>query len=280
MDLLIENKNVKTKLSDLGLFLIDFNDSSASIERDRQSIKNRNGFKSTKNYYRDKLISVNAKLLASDLYSLEETKDNLNALLMTSDAYYVTKMLPVEKNLYNFETPGQKSSLSLNAMKTKEYKYRYQVLLSDKVTYNFIGKTDQGLLYDVSFNLVTDNLPFGQTKTINEVLTGNLINYAGTQDCSQLEWPWQFKLTASETAGGQFYLSLGSQRFEYKSDVSIKVNDVFLLKGFENTLNGLSVNQKTNYQHFILMTSPTKKLSYSTNFKGKIELINKTELFK
>lgn len=280
MDLLIEKQDVKTKLSELGLFLIDFNDNSPSIDRERNSIKNRNGFKSSKNYFKEKLISVNAKTLVKDLYVLEELKDKLNALLMTSDSFYVTKLLPIDSKFYGFEVPGQKSSLDLNNIATKEYKYRHQVLLSDRITFNFIGKTDQGLLYDVSFNLVTDSLPFGQTKPVNEVLTGNFINYAGTQDCSQLEWPWHLKLTASEAATGQFYFTIGNQRFEYKSDVAIKVNDVFLLKGFENLLNGRSVNHESNYQHFILMANSTGRLTFSTNFKGKIELINKTELYK
>lgn len=280
MDLLIDNQGVKTKLSELGLFLIDFNDDSISIDRERVTIKNRSGYKPSRNLFRDKIIDVNAKLLASDLYSLEEIKDKLNALLMTQSSFYVTKLLPANKDLYQFETPGQKKGFDLTKIQTKEYKYRYQVFLSNQINYEFIGKTDQGLLYDVSFSLVTDSLPFGQTKPINEVLTGNLINYSGTADCSQLEWPWYLKLTATESVPGQFYFSIGGQRFSYNSDVTIKANDVFLLKGYENTLNGLNINHKTNYQHFVLLTTTNNRLTFTTNFKGKIELINKTELYK
>lgn len=279
MDLLIESQAIETKLSDLGLFLIDFDDKSPSIDHDRKTIKNRNGYKPSKSYFRTKTMRVTANLLASSLYSFEEKKDEINALLVTQLPFYVTKLLPT-KELYDFELPGQKTGFSLKGIPTKEYKHRYEVFLNNEIDYNFIGKTNQGLLYSVSFNLATDSLPFGQTKPINEVLTGNLINYAGTQDCSQLEWPWYLKLTASEAATGQFYFSVGNQRFEYKSDTAIKANDVFLLKGFENTLNGINVNHKTNYKHFVLLATPAKKNSYSTNFKGKIELINKVELYK
>lgn len=280
MDLLIDNQGVKTKLSELGLFLIDFNDDSISIDRERNTIKNRSGFKPSQNVFREKIIEVGAKLLVSDLYALEERKDSLNALLATKNSYYVTKLLPIKNSLYDFETPGQKTGFDLLKIQTKEYKYRYQVFLSNQISYDFIGKTDEGLLYDVSFSLVTDSLPFGQTKPVNEVLTGNLINYAGTADCSQLEYPFFFRLTATEASIGQFYFSVGNQRFEYKNALDIKVNDTFLLKGFENTLNSSNINSKTNYQHFILQATPTKKLSFSTNFKGKVELMNKVELYK
>lgn len=279
MDLLIEQNGIKTRLSDLGLFLIDFDDKSPSIEHERKSIKNRNGYVPSKSYFKAKTMSVNAKLLVPSLYAFEEKQDELNGLLVTQLPFYVTKMLPTN-DLYQFEIPGQKTGFNFKKVDVKEYKYRYEVYLSNEIDYSFIGKTNQGLLYGISFNLATDSLPFGQTKPINEVLTGNLINYSGTADCSQLEWPWQIRLTASEASTGQFYFSIGSQRFEYKNDTAIKVNDVFLLKGFENTLNGLNINHKTNYQHFVLLANATKKLSFLTNFKGKVELINKTELYK
>lgn len=279
MDLLIEQQGVKTRLSDLGLFLIDFDDKSPSIEKDRKTIKNRNGYTPSKSYFRAKVLTVSAKLLVTSSYALEEKKDEINKLLVTQLPFYVTKMLPT-KDLYDFEVPGQKTGFNYKNIDVREYKYRYEVYLSTEISYSFIGKTEQGLLYEISFSLTTDTLPFGQTKPVNEVLTGNLINYSGTADCSQLEWPWQFKLTATEAATGQFNFILGSQRFEYKSDATIKLNDIFLLKGFENTLNGLNINHKTNYQHFVLFSTSTNKLTFSTNFKGKIELINKTELYK
>lgn len=279
MDLLIEQNGIKTRLSDLGLFLIDFDDKSASIEHERKTIKSRNGYKPSKTYFRAKTLSINAKLLIANLYSFEEKKDELNALLATQLPFYITKLLPID-DLYSFELPGEKLGFDFKQIATKEYKYRYEVYLSNEINYSFIGKTDQGLLYDISFNLATDSLPFGQTKSINEVLTGNLINYAGTQDCSQLEWPWYLKLTANEAATGQFYFSIGSQRFEYKSDVAIKNGDIFLLRGYENTLNGLNINHKTNYKNFVLQANPSKRLTFTTNFKGKVELMNKTELYK
>lgn len=279
MDLLIEQNGIKTRLSDLGLFLIDFDDKSASIEHERKTIKSRNGYKPSKTYFRAKTLSVSAKLLTTDLYSLEEKKDELNALLVTQLPFYVTKLLPID-DLYSFELPGETTEFDFKQVATKEYKYRHEVYLSNEINYSFIGKTDQGLLYDISFNLATDSLPFGQTKPVNEVLTGNLINYAGTQDCSQLEWPWYLKLTANEATVGQFHFSIGSQKFEYKSEDAIKNGDVFLLRGYENTLNGLNINHKTNYKDFILQANPSKRLAFTTNFKGKVELMNKTELYK
>lgn len=279
MDLLIEKQGVKTKLSDFGLFLIDVVDDDFSIERDRQTLKNRNGYLPSKNYVRDKLIRVSAKLNVSSLQELETTKNNLNALLMSPEPIFIRKMLPIKKGFYDFELPGSKSNFDLEEIETKELDYGYFVWLSNAIQYTFLGKKETGLLYNLVIEFTTDMLPYAQTKPINEVLSGGEISYKGNAECSQLEYLFYFKLTADQQKAGNFKLKVGSKEFIYKTPADIKSGDVFLLKGFENLLNGLNINNRTNYQYFVLEPSANDTINYTTDFPGKIELINKVEFY-
>lgn len=273
MDLLIEQKGKKTKLSDLGLFLIDFNDQSPYVEKDRKGIKNRHGCKPSKSYFKSKSMIVSGKFLGRNMFEVEEKKDDINALLVTQLPFYVTKLLPVA-NLYDFELPGQRNGIDIKKVETRAYKYRYEMSLESEIMYTFIGKTDQGLLYDISFELVTDSIPFGQTIPVNETVS-NSIKYLGTADCSQLEYPWWVKLTGSFH---KFYLQIGSRRFEYDSKSTL--TGELIIKGFETTLNGKNVNQYTNYEHFILPSNNTGTIPIETNFTGTIEVLNKVEFYK
>ena len=59
-----------------------------------------------------------------------------------------------------------------------------------KIDYSFIGKSAAGLKYNISFELVTAELPFGETAPRDIVLSGGVIPYKGTAALSQLEVPY------------------------------------------------------------------------------------------
>lgn len=276
MDLLIEQDRVETKLSSFGLFSIDVKDTSPTVTKDRRSVKHRNGYLPSKLIFNEKQINVSAYFYARNQYEFEEKKDDLNRLLMSPEAYFITKMIPT-KTAYGFELPGQTSSKDLLKLDTTAYKYRYQVTASSPIAFEFRGLSGKGLLYQVSIAFETDAYPFGMTKPKNETVTGGFIRYDGTTDCSQLEWPWYLKMTG-HSGSSNFYVTVGKRRFDYKHAL-INATDTFLLKGTETTLNGLNVNDKTNYEHFVLTPEQNKQVPFSTDFKGKIELINKVEFY-
>lgn len=279
MDCLVEKDGVKTELSSMNFLVTDFKDSSPSVKASRKEINSRSGFVFNGATHSQKNIGITGKFVADSAYEMEEMKDDLNALFSNDEPFYITKMLPVG-DLYEFELPGQTEGFELLGMPTEPYKYRYKVLVENEIDYSFVGKSNAGFLTEFSISLKTAELPFGETLPKDEVITKSFINYRGTAKCSQLEWPWIVKLTSTETQPGKFVFTIGDRTFESFSPTPLASGDIFLIKGIETLKNGSNFNDSTNYEHFILNPSTSKRVPVSTNFKGKIELLNKVELYK
>lgn len=279
MDALITKNGIQTTLSSMGLLVTDFQDSSSSVASNRREVTNRSGYVFSGAVHKEKKISVSGTFIVPNAYALEEKKDEINGLISNDEPFYITKMLPTT-NLYAFELPGQKTSdLNLLTIPHQPYKYRYKIIVEDEISYTFIGFSAAGLRMNFSFEGKTAELPFGETIP-KSVTVSTFLDYEGTAKCSQLEWPWVIKLTATQSQSGNFFLAVGSRTFTYKTQTTLKDRDILLLKGVETTLNGLNVNDKTNHEHFILEPTNTKKIKIQTNFKGTIQVLNFVELYK
>ena len=279
MDALITKGGVETKLSSIGLLVTDFQDSSPSITTNKREITNRSGYVFSGAVHKEKRIAVSGTFVVPNAYALEEKKDQINGLISNDEPFYITKLVPTT-GLYNFELPGQKTSdLDLLTIPHQAYKYRYKIIVENEISYTFIGFSAAGLRMNFSFEGRTAGLPFGETIP-KSVIVSTAIDYAGTAKCSQLEWPWILKLTTEQSQAGSFSLKVGDRTFIYQTQTALKTGDVLLLKGIETTLNGLNVNDKTNYEHFILEPTSTNKIGVQTNFKGTIQLLNFVELYK
>lgn len=276
IDLLITKNNEDFKLSDLGLGVKDIDDSSPSLDINYRSVTNRSGRTRTSSRYSVKPIKVVGHFYTDSLFDYEELKDELNEKLVSREPYYITKMLPKVEGFYDFELPGE-STNDINPLEIEHepYKYRYNVVLINHTT-NFVGRSNRGLLFEFEMNFETDGLPFGETKSRNVTVT-NSITYNGTAKNSQLESPWYVKLTATEEQKGDFYLTINGRKFEHTSLTTIKINDVFELRGVETRLNHSNINEYTNYEHFIL-TKGTNKIE--TDFIGTIEIIGLKDFYK
>lgn len=279
MDCLIEKDGVKTELSSLEVLVTDFKDSSPSVKVSRREIKNRSGFVFNGATHSQKGIVVSGKYITDTAYEMEEKKDELNGLFSNDEPFYVTKMLPVG-DLYEFELPGESEGFELLGIPCEAYKYRYKVIAESEIDYQFLGKSAAGFLTSFSVSLKTAELPFGETMPVNEVITQNFITYLGTAKCNQLEWPWVIRLTATTAQSGKFTVTIGDRTFESYSPTPIKIGDTFLLKGYESLKNFSNFNDSTNYEHFILKPYPKNKVPMTTTFIGKIEILNKTNLYK
>lgn len=279
MDALITKDGVETKLSSLGILVTDFQDSSPSVIANKREVTNRSGYIFAGAVHKAKKITISGLFLVNSAYDLEEKKDELNGLISNDEPFYITKMLPTS-GLYGFELPGQKTAdFNLLAIPHQAYKYRYKVNSENEISYTFIGKTDAGLLNRFSVDLTTAELPFGETIPKTLSIT-NSIDYKGTAKCSQLEWPWVMKLTSNASQSGDISVKVGDRTFIYHAVTPLANGDILQLKGVETTLNGSNVNDKTNYEHFILTPSASKKIALTTNFKGTIQLLNFVELYK
>lgn len=257
---------------------VDYN--STNLDVDRRTVKNRSGYIHAGTRYGSKIIKATGKIKVSSLKEYHQVKDRLNGMLVDADPYYITPILPSEEDLYDFETPGQtKGDIDLNK-DGFALDYRFKVVCENGLETTFLGKYSRGLIFSFYLEFITAELPFGQTIPRDFDISSKSFLYGGTAINSQLEYPWELKLTATQTKTGKFIIDFDGRIYEYNSDVSIKVGDVFKIGAIETTLNGRNVTDYTNYQYFELMPLWGNLNNISTNFIGNIEILNYVEFFK
>ena len=285
MDLLIEKDGRIRKLSELGLYNIAVDDSSPAVDISTRTVKGRNGRIFDGLTYTEKIIEVKARLTVPTMEAFFDKKDELNRYVLGDDGFYITKMHPVQDDLYGFELPGAKTGeLNLGTIPHIAWKYRYKVVNNGSIEYEFIGKSSAGLKYNVSFGFVTSELPYGETVSENITLSTNTFDYAGTATLSQLEVPFIVELTANAQQTN-FFLEIDERRFTYHHvQTPIQSGDKLRLTGIETRLftGSISdnVNNRTNFEYFVIKPKANKKIPWATNFKGTIKIIGFKELYK
>ena len=285
MDLLIEKDGQIRKLSDLGLYNITVDDSSPAVDISTRTVKGRNGRIFDGLTYTEKTIEVKARLTVSTMEDFFDKKDELNRYVLGDDGFYITKMRPTQDYLYGFELAGQTTGeLDLRTIPHIAWKYRYKVVNNGSVEYEFIGKSSAGLKYNVSFGFVTSELPYGETIPKNITLLTDTFDYEGTATLSQLEVPFAVELTAIAD-NTNFFVEIDGRRFTYQhAETPIRSGQKLLLRGIETVLadgtNETNVNNRTNFEYFVIRPKINGKISWLTNFRGTIKIIGFKELYK
>jgi hypothetical protein len=287
MDLLITHANAETKLSQLGIYNIKIEDSTPSIEVDRRTVKGRSGYIHDGLTLRQKTIKVSGRLAVASLSAFMEKQDELAGWLYGNEPYFITKMHPVQDDLYEFELPGAKTGdLNLLDIPHNPWKYRYKVHLNREIEFIFIGKLEAGLKYDVSFEFVTAEIPYGETVPREITLSGSYITYRGTASLSQFEVPFVVELT-SDAQQTNFFVEIDGRRWNYSHTATpIQPREKILLSGVETSIyrpggtQNLNINNRTNYEYFIINPNPQKQVSFSTDFRGTVKILGFKELYK
>lgn len=285
MDLLIEKDGQARRLSELGLYNIAVDDYSPAVDISTRTVKGRNGRIFDGLTYTEKTIEVKARLTIQTMEAFFDKKDELNRYVLGDDGFYITKMHPERDDLYEFELAGQTTGeLNLRTIPHRAWKYRYKVVNNGSVEYEFIGKSSAGLKYNVSFGFVTSELPYGETVPKDITLSTNAFDYAGTATLSQLEVPFVVELTANAQQTN-FFLEIDGRRFTYNhAQTPIQSGDKLKIKGIETQLftgsTGENVNNRTNFEFFVIKPKANKKIPWSSNFKGTIKIIGFKELYK
>lgn len=276
MDLLIEKDNERLKLSELGLTVVDVEDSSPSIILDRRTVTNRSGVVLSGGQYGDKTISARGHFVVADVSMYEQLKTELNGLLVDIEPYYINRLIQSGSILYEFEIPGEKTGdIDFHSIEHIEQKYRYFVTNNGPLSFSFIGKSDEGLHFEFTFEFITARLPFGETVPYDRMVSGNF-TYEGTAKNSQLEYPWLLELT-SYGGSGQFFVEMNGRRFEFNRQTPLQSGDVIRISGIETRQNQANVNHYTNNEHFILKPGQN---TLTTNFNGTMTIIDYVELYK
>lgn len=279
MDLLIEKGTTSVKLSDYGFYNIAIEESAPEISLDHRSVTGRNGMVFGGATFTTKQIKVTGRVSVATIQDFFAKQDDVTGLLLSDEPFYITKMYPNNADFYNFQTPGQTTGeLNITGQPHTPWHYRWKVTGSSPI-FEFIGNSGQGLKYNFSVTFTTSEMPFGETKPKDITLSGGNFQYRGTANLSQLEVPYIVELTSS---GGQssFYLEIGKRRFEYTQSGNINSGDVFKITGIGTTKNLVNVNAKTNYGYFVIEPTPTKTVTYKTNFNGAIKILGFKELYK
>lgn len=285
MDLLIEKDGQSQKLSGLGLYNIAVDDSSPTVDISTRTVKGRNGRIFDGLTYAEKVIEVRARLSVPTMEAFFDKKDELTRYILGEDSFYITKMYPQRNELYEFETAGQTTGeLEIANIQHNQWRYRYKVAGNERINYEFVGKSSAGLKYNISFSFVTVELPFGETVPKDLALSTNTFDYAGTAQLSQLEVPFVVELTASAD-NTDFFVEIDGRRFTYRhAETPIRSGQKLLLRGIETVLasgtNETNVNNRTNFEYFVIRPKFNKKIPWFTNFRGTIKILGFKELYK
>lgn len=285
MDLLIEKDDQVRRLSELGLYNITVDDSSPAVDISTRTVKGRNGRIFDGLTYTEKTIEVKARLTVPTMEAFFDKKDELNRYVLGDDGFYITKMHPERDDLYDFELAGQTTGeLNLGTIPHRAWKYRYKVVNNGSVEYEFIGKSSAGLKYNVSFGFVTSELPYGETEPKYLTLSTNTFDYAGTAQLSQLEVPFVVELTATAD-NTDFFVEIDGRRFTYRhAETPIRAGQKLLLRGIESVLvdgnRETNINNRTNFEYFVIRPKFNKKIPWFTNFRGSIKILGFKELYK
>lgn len=286
MDLLIEKDGQSQKLSGLGLYNITVEDSSPAVELSRRTVKGRNGYIFDGLTYTEKKISVKARVKTRDMFDFLIFKDKLNLLILRDESFYIEQLIESEPSLYNFELPGQKTGDLKPPKAISGLGRRWNVINSGEVEYEFIGNSEAGIKYNVSFSFVTAELPYGETVPRDIALTTNSFPYNGTAPLSQLEVPFVVELTANAD-NTDFFLEIDGRRFTYRhTETPLRSGQKLLLKGVETAIyqgpatEDLNVNNRTNYEYFVIRPKPNRSVNWFTNFKGTVKILGFKELYR
>lgn len=279
MDLLITKGTTSVKLSDYSFYNINIDDSAPEISLDKRSVAGRNGTVFGGATFTAKVIKVTGRVAVANVQGFLSMKDDIFGLLLDDEPFYITKMYPNNADFYDYQVPGQTAGdLDFVNQPHTAWHYRWKVTASEP-TFSFVGNSGQGLKYDFSVVFTTAEMPYGETEAKDITLSGGRFAYAGTAKLSQLEVPFVIEMTSTGNQSG-FYLEIGDCRFTYSQTGDINAGDVFKITGIETTKNLANVNARTNYAYFVIKPSPTKKVSYKTNFNGTIKILNFKELYK
>lgn len=279
MDLLITKGTTSVKLSDYGFYNINIDDSAPEISLDKRSVAGRNGTVFGGATFTAKVIKVTGRVAVANVQGFLSMKDDIFGLLLDDEPFYITKMYPNNADFYDYQVPGQTAGdLDFVNQPHTAWHYRWKVTASEPI-FSFVGNSGQGLKYDFSVVFTTAEMPYGETEAKDITLIGGSCAYAGTAKLSQLEVPFVIEMTSTGNQSG-FYLEIGDNRFTYSQTGDINNGDVFKITGIETTKNLANVNARTNYAYFVIKPSPTKKVSYKTNFNGTIKILNFKELYK
>ena len=279
MDLLITKGTTSVKLSDYSFYNINIDDSAPEISLDKRSVAGRNGTVFGGATFTAKVIKVTGRVAVANVQGFLSMKDDIFGLLLDDEPFYITKMYPNNADFYDYQVPGQTAGdLDFVNQPHTAWHYRWKVTASEPI-FSFVGNSGQGLKYDFSVVFTTAEMPYGETEAKDITLSGGSFAYAGTAKLSQLEVPFVIEMTSTGNQSG-FYLEIGDNRFTYSQIGDINAGDVFKITGIETTKNLANVNARTNYAYFVIKPSPTKKVSYKTNFNGTIKILNFKELYK
>lgn len=277
MDLLIKNKNETVFLSDLQIKVFNIDVSSPDLEVTQKNIRARSGFVTTNIKRVSKKVKVSAEIEANSKREMQEKRDRLYALLSSVEPFQITE--------YDFEGFGLYSFRDLTILTDQEsermkysYPYHYKVYLDSVIEPELKNATENKLVYSIELSFTTSDLPFGESNEKTALVQHEKIQYMGTIACNQLESPFTLKATAlSDGTNANFTVNDRTLTFTG----TYKQGDVFEFNGVSNLQNAININDKTNYEYFILVPSFDYFNKVTTNKLDdfKLEVVNFKELY-
>lgn len=271
MDLLVEKGDSRTYLSRYKVITTSFEESSPSVKRNNTQIQYRNGNVDFGGWHGSKKIDYVGYYRADDIDEEETLREKIYALLSDPDGYYITQLK--NDNDDSFERPGENTGDYFEKQVNRPSHKRFYVYASSLES-ELVGSYGGHVLYKISATFTTMKLPYGESVPRDLDINNEVIPYAGTVTCNQLEQGFTVELTAKE-AGNNLKLNVNETELTYNGQLSS--GDVLKLSGYEYTKNDISIVKSTNKAYFKLLPGVANKVSSS--IAGKIRILNFQNLY-
>lgn len=271
MDLLIEKDDKRTYLSRYKVITTSFEESAPSVNRNNTQIQYRNGNVDFGGWNKSKTIDYVGYYRADDLEDEEYLRERIYALLSDPEGYYITQLKNDNDN--SFERPGETSGDYFDKQVNRPSHKRFYVYASSLES-ELVGSYGGRVLYKISATFATMKLPYGESVPRDLTIVNEIVPYAGTVPCNQLEQGFTVEFTAKES-GSSLAIDLNGTELTYSG--SIVSDDVFKLSGYEYTKNDISIVKDTNKAYFKLLPGVANKISSS--LAGEIRILDYQDLY-
>lgn len=253
MDIIIAKLNgQETKLSSLGLQILDFEESPVTISRINKSFSGRNGYLDYGGNHTVKKLKITGFYGVASKEDDEVFQTKINGLLSQVEPIWIA----TDNSQLNFK--------------------RFKVFRSDTNSPTFVGSNGKKFISKWEFEFETVELPYGMSKPRSATIANNTtIAYGGTVACSQLEQPFYFVVTAKAASANGFQLKVDNQVVDITTPVVI--GDVYQLTGMNFTRNGQNINKETNAGYFVIKPDAANKVTCS--IAADIQIKNLCDLY-
>lgn len=279
MDLKIND----TKLSELGLFVMDWDTTTSNIEHSYSNVEFRNTRMWQGSTYTTRTVDVTARFTTLNVKEYDEKQRAINAIVALDRGMTLRKVYTdfefTNSNYHNPDdversiVPYSPQHLAKITSSGADDEYFYRVVLNSTPSYQQLPMENDLFLYEVTFSFESHDVPFElkPLNTTNKSL-GSAITYNGTYPLKMTDLPVRLIVTPSSTVSNPT-VTVGNRTWELIG--TVQSNQEIEISATQCSVNGIDRTHQTNFADFEF----TRGDAVTANFPGTFRILGGYELY-